>query len=230
MTDVVVFTLLISHSSRCAAWTTSARAVVNFPNAHRDDSRASWTSTEQKQRASAMLTATTSSPPSDIADNALAAIGAGIGVATLTLLQHWLPLKSLTAGALQGLYVTTLCSSAIILNYGETPPSFVTVFLATFVPAAATVALMKLTRSSAITRPVSVAITMLWFKRAGCVFPPAAALANTFLDNPTCGTMGWAYVALPCTGNAILWAVAFLFSRLRSCVKRQRLLSGSDRG
>ena len=156
------------------------------------------------------------------ADSALAAIGAGVGVATLTLLQHWLPLKALTAGALQGLYVTTLCSSAIILNYGKQPPSFLTVFWATFVPAAATVTLMKLTRSSAIIRPLSVAITMLWFKLAGCAFPPAAALANTFLDNPTCAPMGWAYVALPCTGNAILWAVAALFSRLRAWVERRR--------
>ena len=158
----------------------------------------------------------------DYADTALAAAGAGIGVATLTLLQHWLPLKLWTAGALRGMYVTTLCSSAIIINYQEEVPPFWTVFWATFVPAVVTVALLRLTGSSAIVRPVSVAITMFWFKLAGCAFPPAAALANTYLDNPTCTPMGWSYVTLPCTGNAVLWAVALVFSRLRMWVRSRR--------
>ena len=164
-------------------------------------------------------------PTHDYVDTALAAAGAGVGVAVLTLMQHLLPLKIWTSGALQGVYVTTLCSSAIILNYAQVPPSFATVFWATFVPALTTVLLLRLT-SSAIARPISVAITMVWFKLAGCAFPPAAALANTFLDNPNCTPMGWAYVTLPCTGNAILWVVAAAFSRVRARVKRGR--SGSS--
>ena len=99
-------------------------------------------------------------------------------------------------------------------------PSQSQVFWSTFVPAAVTVALLKLTGSSAIVRPISVAITMCWFKLAGCAFPPAAALANTFLDNPMCTPMGWSYVTLPCVGNAILWIVALFFSRVRAWVKK----------
>jgi len=155
----------------------------------------------------------------DFLDSALAATGAAVGVAALTLVQHWLPLKLWTAGVLQGVYVTTLCSSAIILNFGDAPPDFLAVFWATFVPAAVTVGMMRLTRSSALVRPLSVLFTMLWFKLNGCAFPPAAALANTFLDNPTCAPMGWAYVTLPCTGNAILWAVAYTFSLVRARVR-----------
>lgn len=175
------------------------------------------------RRAQPQLVAAGTASIPDHLDTALAAAGAGLGVATLTLLQHWLPLKMWTAGLLHGVYVTTLCSSAIILNYADAPPNFFTVFWATFMPAAVTVALMKLTRSSAIVRPISVMFTMAWFKLAGCAFPPAAALANTFLDNPTCAPMGWAYVTLPCTGNAILWLIAAAFSRIRQRVKRQGL-------
>ena len=157
----------------------------------------------------------------DVTDTLLSAAGAGLGIAALTLLQHFVPLKSLTRGGLQGLYVTTLCSSAIILNYREDgPPEFLTVFIATFVPAIATVALLKCTGSSMLVRPISVMLTMCWFKLAGCAFPPAAALANTYVDNPTCTPMGWAYVGLPCIGNAVLWAVACLFARLRARVAR----------
>lgn len=155
----------------------------------------------------------------DWLDIMLSAAGASVGIATLTLIQHWLPLKAWSAGALQGVYVTTLCSSAIILNNGRAPPDFFSVFWATFVPAAMTVALLKLAISTAIVRPISVAITMVWFKLTGCVFPPAAALATTFLDNAKCTPMGWAYVTLPCTGNAILWAVAFVFARLRAWLR-----------
>lgn len=170
---------------------------------------------------SAAVTVANAEP--DYVDTALAAAGAGVGVALLTLLNARLPLKLWSAGMLQGVYVTTLCSSAIILNYGEKPPNFLTVFWATFVPAAVTVALMALIKSSALVRPISVMFTMAWFKLAGCAFPPAAALANTFLDNPTCAPMGWAYVTLPCAGNAILWAVAWVFSHLRMSVKSRGL-------
>jgi len=150
-------------------------------------------------------------------DQGLSAAGAGTGIAVLTLMQHF-DSQGWIIASLQGVYVTTLCSSAIVLNYDLSPPSFSKVFWATFVPAAFTIALLKLTGSGATARPLSVAMTMCFFKSFGCAFPPACALAATFLDNPRCTPMGWAYVGLPCVGNAILWGVAWLFSRLRAMV------------
>ena len=59
------------------------------------------------------------------------------------------------------------------------------------------------------------------FSLSGTTFPPAAALAATFIDSKgKAGAGGWQFVFFPSIfGNAVLWIFAMALSRVRQAVR-----------
>lgn len=160
-----------------------------------------------------------------LVDTALAALGAGLGLAALAVLQDKLG---------QPLYAPPMAASAVLLFAGLTPPPAVNVFAGTAGAAACGVAALRLFGSSMTVRCFATASTLIWFKLSGTFYPPAAALAVIFVDNAAQQARGWSYVLFPSlAGNALLYAGAMGLARPRMLAraylaKRQFQLGMSD--
>ena len=160
-----------------------------------------------------------------LVDTALAALGAGFGLAALAVLQDKLKVD---------LYAPPMAASAVLLFAGMTPPPVVNVLGGTAGAAACGVAALQLFGSSTTVRCVAAASTLIWFKMSGTFYPPAAALAVIFVDNAAQAAKGWSYVLFPSlAGNALLYAGAMGLAVPRAkarayLAKRQFLLNMSD--
>ena len=141
----------------------------------------------------------------------MAASGAALGVYLLGVLEPILGVK---------LYAPPLAAASIIIFINIKPPSATNVFAGTIGAAALAIVLHSVGGSSQEMRAVAVAVSMIWFKASGALFPPAAAAAAVFYDSTALQDSGWQYLLFPClSGTGVLYGLASVLSRLRQSVR-----------
>jgi len=150
----------------------------------------------------------------DVTDATLAALGAGFGLAFVAYLDGISPVK---------LYMGPLASSAILMFAGIKPPPVKNVLIGTAGPAIGSVLCHEFLGQflgTDVTRGVSVAISLVFFKFTGFFFPPAAAIAALGVDNETFVNLSWSYVIFPAvTGNALIYGLAIMLSAVREEIR-----------
>mmetsp|Transcript_19062 Transcript_19062/g.37452 ORF Transcript_19062/g.37452 Transcript_19062/m.37452 type:complete len:348 (+) Transcript_19062:87-1130(+) len=150
----------------------------------------------------------------DVTDAALASLGAGLGLVFVSFLDGISPVK---------LYAAPLAASSILIFANIRPPSVQNVLIGTAGPAAGSVlcsSILSQFLPSVVTRSVSVATSLIFFKFTGFFFPPAAAIAALGVENEAFAKLSWSYVIFPAvTGNAILYGLALLLSGAREKIR-----------
>jgi hypothetical protein len=151
----------------------------------------------------------------DVADTALAALGAGAGLAFVNFLDGISPVK---------LYSGPLASSAILIFANLKPPPVKNVLIGTAGPALGSVlcnTLFSQFLPTVVTRSVAVGISLVFFKITGFFFPPAAAIAALGIENDTFANLGGLYILSAITGNAILYGLATVLSDAREKIRAE---------
>jgi len=150
----------------------------------------------------------------DVVDSAIAAMGAGCALLFVSSLDGISPVR---------LYAAPLASSVILVFANMKPPPLKNVLIGTAGPAFGSVVchtLLSQFLPVVVTRSLSVAISLVFFKFTGFFFPPAAAIAALGVDNETFANLSWSYILFPAvTGNALLFGLATLLSNVREEIR-----------